>query len=299
MSIRSVGYIGLGVMGLPMCRHLARKAAQAGLAQVLAHDPQPAALAQLADDGVVACATVRELVEQADAVFFCLPGGPQVASLVEGDGGLLSAAREGQIVLDLGTTPVPLTRRLHAAFAERGVAFLDAPVTRTRQAAQAGTLSTLVGGDAAVLEQVMPLLRCFSAEVTLCGPIGAGQIFKQMNNMVLFQTVAALSEALVTARAAGVDPALLFEAMSKGSADSFALRNHGVKALLADDFPLRAFPVTYALKDLEYALELAESEGLQLPGARQVRDRFHKAIEAGLGDAYFPVIVKTLTGPDA
>ncbi|MEZ5648972.1 MAG: NAD(P)-dependent oxidoreductase [Burkholderiaceae bacterium] len=298
MSTSTAGFIGLGVMGAPMCRHLARKASQAGLERVYAYDQDPAARERLDDAPAHFVDSVVELCERSDIVLFCLPGGPQVSALTEGERGLVALSRMGQTFVDLGTTPVPLTRALQAGFAARGARFLDAPITRTRQAAEDGTLSILVGGDAEGLAVIEPLLRCFGTEVTLCGPIGAGQVVKQMNNMVLFQTVAALAEALATARAAGVDGQLLFDAMSKGSADSFALRNHGRKAMLPDDFPLRAFSVRYALKDLDYAIELAGSLGLPLPGAAQVRERFEQAIAAGDGDAYFPVIVRGLK-PDA
>ncbi|MEZ5659244.1 MAG: NAD(P)-dependent oxidoreductase [Burkholderiaceae bacterium] len=294
MTISSAGFIGLGVMGAPMCRHLANKAAGAGLREVFAYDQQAAARERLGDAPAHYLDSLPELCRRSDAVLICLPGGPQVSALVEGEHGLLAHCRAGQTVIDLGTTPVPLTRRLHEQFAQRGVRFLDAPITRTRQAAEDGTLSILVGGDEQGLALIEPMLRCFGTEVTLCGPIGAGQVVKQMNNMVLFQTVAALAEALATARAAGVDGALLFDAMSKGSADSFALRNHGRKAMLPDEFPLRAFSVHYAMKDLDYAIELAASLGLALPGAKQVHERFEQAIAAGDGDAYFPVIVRNL-----
>ena len=292
MTMETAGFIGLGVMGAPMCGHLARKAASAGLTRVLAHDADPQAVERLGDAPVQVAESVSALCAQSDVVLFCLPGGPQVSALTDGEDGLVAHARKGQIFVDLGTTPVPLTREIHERFAARGARFADAPITRTRQAAIDGTLSTLVGGDAVVLSAIEPLLRCFSTDVTHCGPIGAGQVVKQMNNMVLFETVSALAEAMTTARAAGVDPNLLFDAMSKGSADSFALRNHGRKAMLTGEFPERAFSVRYALKDLDYARELAESLGLRLAGADQVRERFMEAIERGDGDAYFPVIAR-------
>lgn len=292
MSIATAGFIGLGVMGAPMCRHLAQKAARVGLRRVTAFDTNPAAFEKLDGAPVERADSVAALCAQSDVVFFCLPGGPQVEALAQGRDGLLDHCRADQIVVDLGTTPVPLTRELETSFARRKVRFIDAPITRTRQAAEDGTLSILVGGDAVTLSAIEPMLRCFGSDVTHCGPIGAGQVVKQMNNMVLFSTVAALSEALATARAAGVDGGLLFEAMSKGSADSFALRNHGRKAMLPGEFPERAFSVRYALKDLDYAIGLAQAEGLHLPGAAQVRERFENAIARGDGDAYFPVILR-------
>lgn len=296
MSIATAGFIGLGVMGAPMCRHLAQKAARVGLRRVTAFDTNPAAFEKLDGAPVERADSVAALCAQSDVVFFCLPGGPQVEALAQGRDGLLDHCRADQIVVDLGTTPVPLTRELETSFARRKVRFIDAPITRTRQAAEDGTLSILVGGDAVTLSAIEPMLRCFGSDVTHCGPIGAGQVVKQMNNMVLFSTVAALSEALATARAAGVDGGLLFEAMSKGSADSFALRNHGMKAMLPREFPEKAFPMDYTLKDLGYAIELAESVGVQPRLPRLVGEYYQAAIDAGMKEAYFPGIIDVIDG---
>jgi 3-hydroxyisobutyrate dehydrogenase-like beta-hydroxyacid dehydrogenase len=190
---------------------------------------------------------------------------------------------------------VKLTRALGEEFAVRGASWLDAPVARTRAAAEAGTLSVMVGGEAGVFARVKPLLECFATEITHCGALGSGQVVKILNNMVLFETVAALSEARAIAARAGVDARLLFETLAKGSADSFALRNHGLKAIIPGDFPLRAFSVEYALKDLEYALELAAEAGVDVTGAQRVEKLFHEAIDRGLGARYHPVISTLLS----
>ena len=117
-----------------------------------------------------------------------------------------------------------------------------------------------------------------------------------MNNMVLFQTVVALAEALAVGRRAGVDGKVLFDTLSKGSADSFALRNHGMKAMLPGDFPERAFPARYALKDLSYALGLADDMGLALRGADVARQLLEETIANGDGDRYFPALAKVVDG---
>lgn len=112
--------------------------------------------------------------------------------------------------------------------------------------------------------------------------------------MVLFETVNALAEAVAVAKRSGVEPKLLLETLSKGSADSFALRNHGMKAIVPNEFPLRAFSTEYAMKDLGYALELGAQTGVNMRGAALIRTIFKEAIEGGMGDAYFPVIAKLL-----
>jgi 3-hydroxyisobutyrate dehydrogenase len=152
----------------------------------------------------------------------------------------------------------------------------------------------MVGADDATFARVAPYLRCFAREVLHCGPVGAGQVVKLMNNMVLFETGAAIAEALAIARQSGVASEVLLDALSKGSADSFALRNHGRNAMLPRAYPERAFSTRYALKDLEYALSLAAQAGVDAAGARLVRARFRRAIAAGDGERYWPVIAEGL-----
>jgi hypothetical protein len=130
------------------------------------------------------------------------------------------------------------------------------------------------------------------SDVSHCGPVGSGQVVKILNNMVLFQTVHALSEALAIGSLAGVDAEVLFDIFSKGSADSFALRNHGLKALLPGDFPPRAFSTDYARKDNAYAIALARSVGIAPKGAQLLDEVFSQAQERALGEFYFPVFHK-------
>jgi len=281
-----LGFIGLGVMGEPMCRNLAAKCG----AGIIAFDSDPAPLARLKAHGVAAAPSARAVAQQADIVFLSLPSGEVVEQVARGPAGMLAVARAGQLIVDLSTSPVDLTRKLAHEFAERGAAFIDAPVARTRAAAEAGTLSVMVGADAADFERVRTLLAAFASDITHCGPVGCGQVVKILNNMVLFETVVALSEAHAIGSRAGVDPALLFDTLSKGSADSFALRNHGMKAILPGEFPLRAFSAEYAKKDLAYALRLAEAGGVDASGARNADLRLGQAIAAGDGERYWPVL---------
>lgn len=289
-GFRTIGFIGLGVMGEPICRNLARKT---GLA-VRAYDRDPAPLQRLGADGVQAMDSQAAVMADSDIVFLSLPSGAIVESVCRGPGGLIAAASQGRVVVDLGTSPVDTTRALAAEFAGRGATFIDAPVARTRAAAEAGTLAVMVGGEPDVFERVRPLIAAFATDITHCGPAGCGQVVKILNNMVLFETVAAIAEAKAIGERAGVDPALLFDALSKGSADSFALRNHGMKAVLPGEFPERAFSVDYARKDLSYALQLAREHGIDVCGAQTVDDWFGEAIAAGLGDRYHPVISRLI-----
>lgn len=286
MSKPVIGFVGLGVMGEPMCRNMRVR----GGYRVVASDLDQAPLRRLAEHGVETAAGVGAAVKASDIVFVSLPSGRILESVIRAPDGVLANLRAGQVFVDLGTSPVALTRALAAEFEARGARYLDAPVARTRQAAEAGTLSVMVGGDAETFARVQPILACIASEITHCGVIGSGQVTKILNNMVLFETVAALSEAYAIARRAGLDPALLFDTLAKGSADSFALRSHGMKAIIPQTFPERAFSVEYARKDLAYALELAADTKVDAEGARRVDDLFERAIQAGLGEQYHPVI---------
>ena len=286
---RSIGFIGLGVMGEPICRNLARKSSARLVAFDLAGEP----LTRIKADGAEVADSVADVVGKCEILFLCLPSAAHVRTVFEDDG-ILKHVREGQLVVDLGTSSVSQTRDFAKRLQAKGACWVDAPIARTRQAAQDGTLSVMVGATAELFAAVEPLIRCFATDVTNCGGVGAGQVTKILNNMVLFQTVNALSEAAAVARRNGVDPALLLETLSKGSADSFALRNHGLKAIVPGNFPERAFSTEYALKDLTYALELASDAGLKIRGAELTGKILREAIDAGSGAAYFPVIAKHL-----
>ena len=288
----TIGFIGLGVMGEPMCRNLAAKSGR----KVLAHDLSDAPLQRLAASGVET-ADVPAIASGAEIVFLSLPSGREVESVCRE--ALLGAMGAEQIVVDCGTSPVGLTRALAAEFARRGVAYADAPVARTREAAEKGTLAIMVGATPATFARIEPLLACCASDISHCGDVGAGQMAKILNNMVLFQTVVALSEALALAKSAGIDGARMFETLTTGSADSFALRNHGMKAVLPGVFPERAFSARYALKDLSYALDLAREGGFPIPGAQTAERYLRAAIAAGDGDAYWPVISRQSGRKDA
>ena len=289
-----VGFIGLGVMGEPMCRHILQKRAGGLVSELAGFDLERGPVARLAEHGLQAAQSPKEAAEGADIVFLSLPGDAHLETLCRGPDGLLEHVGEGQTVVDLGTSSVRLTRQLENEFAGRGAAYADAPVARTRSAAEAGTLAVLVGGAKAVFARIRPVLGCFAEEVIHCGAIGAGQVVKQMNNMVLFQTVTALAEALSIAGKSGVDGETLFSAFAKGSANSFALANHGAKALLPGHFPERAFSTAYALKDLNHAIELAQQAGVQVSGAEATRALFQEAIKQGYADDYFPTVIRVI-----
>jgi 3-hydroxyisobutyrate dehydrogenase-like beta-hydroxyacid dehydrogenase len=290
----TIGFVGLGVMGEPICRNLARKRD----AQVIGYDVADAPLARLAEAGVQRATSLSSLAAQSSVIFLALPSGKHVEAVCEGPGGLLAYAGARHTIVDLGTSAVQLTRALAHRFIAKGARYADAPIARTRQAAEEGTLSVMIGADDDTFAKIKPLIATFATDITHCGAVGAGQVVKILNNMVLMQTVVALAEALETAKRAGLDGRLLFETLMKGSADSFALRNHGMKAMLIDTFPERAFSTLYARKDIGYALDLARSVDIKLEGAELADRLLGQAADKGFGDLYWPVLSRIVAASD-
>lgn len=286
----TVGFIGLGVMGEPMCQNLVSKSGQT----VLAYDRSPAPLARLSSQGVIAMDSVAALAARVQIVFLSLPDGDAVEQVCAGSVGLIEKLNPGSIVIDMSTSPVELTRELAKLCAARRIGFADAPVARTREAAIKGELSIMVGSEEQVFETIEPLLAHMGTDINHCGPVGHGQMVKILNNMMLFQNVCALAEAMAIARRSGLDEKTLLSVVASGSGDSFALRNHATKAMLPRQFPERAFSTSYAAKDLRYALSLAESVGIDAQSAKLVMSRFKASEQAGYADEYFPAVIKVI-----
>ncbi len=284
--IATLGFIGLGVMGEPMCGHLARRFGR----PVLAHDLRPEPLARLAADGVQR-APPAEIAETCDLILLSLPDGKAVTSVLAT---LELQLAPGQCVVDTSTSSVPLTREIGARLAARGIGYADAPVARTREAAARGELSIMVGATDEVFAHIRPVLETMGTDVTHCGPTGCGQVVKILNNMLVFQHTAALAEAIAIGRRSGVPPEVLLPTIAKGSGDSFVLRSHGMKSMLPADFPERAFSTRYAIKDLSYALELAAASGLAVPGAELTMQRLRQSEQAGNGELYHPAVLRVI-----
>ncbi len=190
--IATIGFIGLGVMGEAMCGHLARRAGR----MVLAHDLRLEPLQRLAEFHVTAAATA-EIAHRADLILLSLPDGRAVQAVLAQ---LEPRLQRGQCVVDTSTSPVALTREIGARLAARSIAFADAPVARTREAAARGELSIMVGATDAVFAHVREILETMGTDVTHCGPVGTGQVVKILNNMLVFENTGALAEAIAIGR---------------------------------------------------------------------------------------------------
>lgn len=289
MSQQQIGFIGLGVMGGPMCTNLTRKSGQA----VHVFDMSKEAVARLVEAGAVAEDSIASLAQNVDVVFLSLPSIEQVEQVCTE---LRNAGDRLRVIVDMSTSDVARTRALAESLAKDGIALVDAPVARTAEAAVKGTLLITVGSTEALFELVRPLLDCMGSDILHCGNIGSGQTVKILNNMMVFMTVNALSEIITIGRRAGLDGKVLFELLSQGSADSFVLRNHGMKSLALDTFPEKVFPLLYAIKDAGLALTLAKQGDFRPHIAQYTYDVLCKARDAGFGQNYHPAIVQIVDG---
>ena len=280
--IKTIGFIGLGVMGEPMCGHLARRSGKAVLAYDLRNEP----LGRLAEFGVKG-ATPEQLARNCEVIIMSLPDGKAMQAVVAQ---LEPHLKPGQTVVDTSTSSVAATREIGARLAAKGILFADAPVARTREAAASGKLAIMVGATNETFAHVREILETMGTDVSHCGPVGCGQVLKILNNMLVFENCHALAEAIAIGRRNGVEPDTLLRILSTGSGDSFILRNHGMKAMVPQEYPERAFSVRYSIKDLSYALEMADEAGLKVEGARLAMQRLKASEAAGDGDRYHPVV---------
>ncbi len=290
-SSNVLGFIGVGVMGEFMCANLIRS----GKGKIHVYDVQPEPVGRLEAMGAIAAGSLKEMSQDTDIVFLSLPSISQVEEVCLGDGGLFSEGNSRiKFVVDMSTSDVARTRELALALQKQGVTLIDAPVARMREAAKNGTLLITVGAEPNTFEMIKPYLETMGSDIVLCGQTGCGQVVKIMNNMIVFMTVQALAESLVIGKRAGVDPALMFDALTKGSADSFVLRNPGLKALSKDTFPEKTFPTEYAIKDIRLALTLAEDGKVDAKAAKLTHSLLEQTRDAGFVKEYYPVMVKLI-----
>ena len=254
-----VGYIGLGIMGRPAALNLLK----AGF-PVCVWGRREASMEPLVEAGATVAGSAAAVAAESDIIFVNVSDTPDVEEVVLGDGGIAEGARAGSVVVDMSTVSPLATRRIAERLSGQGVQMLDAPVSGGEQGAIAGTLSFMVGGDAAVFERVKPLFEVMGKNIVHCGDNGAGQVTKACNQIVITQTIAAVGEAFCLARKAGVDPARVREALLGGFASSRVLEVHG-KRMIDHDFD-PGFKARLHLKDMRVVLDTAKALGVALPG---------------------------------
>ena len=293
-----IGFIGVGTMGLPMAVNLVKK----GFA-VIAFDLNPAAVQAAAGAGMTAAASAAEAVAGADLVITMLPSSPHVESAFTGDGGVLMAAKKGTLLVDMSTIDPAVTRRLAAAAAERGLRFVDAPVSGGVPRATDGTLAIMVGGSAEDFKAALPALQAMGANVIHVGPVGSGEVAKLCNNLIAGVAAVAVSEAFRIAEGFGVDPKVITEVISKSSGNTWVMEHmHPVPGLVARSASTNeyrpGFMTDLMCKDVGLAVDAAR--GLRIPvfvapAAQQV---YRLASSHGLGRKDF-TSVYTFLKPSA
>ena len=254
-AIQRVGVIGLGRMGLPMARHLL----DAGF-EVAGFDLDPARGALLAEGGGIAAASAREVASYSQAVLVMVADDAQVKAVTLEPVGALTGLGPGGVVIIASTVKPSTCRDVAAAAASRGVGVLDAPVAKGQRSAEAGDLTVFVSGEPALFQRCQPILRAFGQEIIhIDTQVGAAQVAKLANNLILWAGVAGVHEALALAERLGVSPARLRSALRHGSADSYALRE------------LHLINLTWPDKDLAQAVEIASEAGTEAPLANWLR----------------------------
>jgi 2-hydroxy-3-oxopropionate reductase len=282
-----VGVIGLGIMGAPMARNLLR----AGHA-VSVHGRTPARVEALVAAGATAAGSPAAVASEVDAVITMLPDTPDVEAVIGGPEGVLAGAQPGLLAIDMSTIAPDAARALAARAAALGVALLDAPVSGGEQGAIAGTLSIMVGGDAAACERAAPIFQALGRQVTYMGGPGQGQMTKLVNQVVGATTLAAVAEGVLLAARAGLDPAAMVRALDAGAASSWMLRELAPRMQRGDFAP--GFMVRLQQKDLRLALSAAAQLGVQLPTTAVVHLLFSAVEAQGGQDLGTQSLVKAL-----
>lgn len=272
---QKIGFVGLGNMGRAMARHL-----HEGGADVVvwnrSDEPAKAAVAQ----GMRRATTLPELAREIGAGIICvnLTTADVVEQVVFGAGGLIEGMQQEAMIIDFGTTGLPATKK----FAER-VTWVDAPVSGGQVGAEAATLTIMAGGSDAAFQRALPILQVVGRNVTHLGPVGAGQVTKLANQLIVAQTIDAVAQALRLAELAGVDPAKVREALLGGFAESRILQLHGDRMVRRDFTP--GGKAAWQLKDVRLICELAESLGFQSSTLDNCRAQWEKfVVEQGRGE---------------
>ena len=279
-----IGFIGLGIMGKPMLRNL-RKAGH----ELVAYDVFAASVDAVVGEGVERGLSCKDAAARADIVITMLPDGPEVEQAVLGSGGVLEGARKGLILVDMSSISPIVSQKIGAACAEKGVAFLDAPVSGGEPKAIDGTLAIMVGGDQATFDKVEPLLKLMGSSAILTGAIGAGNVTKLANQIIVAGNIAAMSEALVLAESCGVSSEVVFNAIKGGLAGSTVL-NAKAPMVIARNFK-PGFRIRLHQKDLRNALLTAESKKVALPLTSLVQQMLIALMNRGSGDLDHSAIV--------
>jgi 2-hydroxy-3-oxopropionate reductase len=280
-----IGFIGLGIMGKPMSKNLLKVGHE-----LVVLDKAKSAVAELVAAGATAAESPKAVAEQTDVIITMLPNSPHVKEVVLGEGGIIEGARAGSVVIDMSSIAPLVSREVAGKLAAKGVEMLDAPVSGGEPKAIDGTLSVMVGGKKEVFEKHYPIIKAMAGSVVLTGDIGAGNTTKLANQIIVALNIAAMSEALVLAQKAGVEPELVYQAIRGGLAGSTVL---DAKAPLVMDRKFNpGFRINLHIKDLANVLETSHEIGVPLPLTAAVMEMMQALKVDGLGEEDHCSLVK-------
>ena len=289
MNNPRIGMIGLGLMGLGIATNIVKK----GFALTAMEHPGNQPLGDLIAAGARTAPTAQAVAQTSDIVILCVNGSAQVEAILSGDTGLLAGLREGMTVIDCSTSIPGSTQQVAATLAQRGVRFMDAAMTRTPNEAMQGRLNLLIGGDAALLEEVRPLLSTFAENIVHAGGVSAGHSMKLLHNFVSLGSVTLLAEAAACARRSGIDDAVFVEVLEKGGGWGAALERLKPYLLRGETSGLR-FSMANALKDLGYYADMAHESGSHDAAAQAMHRTLAAACQAVDPQTLLPELVGQL-----
>lgn len=283
-----LGFLGLGIMGYPMARHLL----EAGHDVALWSFTPAKAKKLAAENGGIACETPADVARQADVVFLCVGDTDMSARVTLGPDGLIAGAQPGSVIVDCSTISPSYARRASETLGAKGVEFLDAPCTGSKPGAEGGTLTFMVGGPQAVYEKVKPLLEAMGKRFYYCGGTGLGLHAKLTQNLILSNLLQAFNEGLVLSTRAGVDPELMLDILENSAAKS-GLVAFKAPYVFRRDFSTN-FSVRWMHKDIGIMLETAQEMNVPLPLTAVTQQVFRAAIAQGSGDEDICSTIKVL-----
>lgn len=284
---QEIGFIGLGLMGKPMARNLAKAGAD-----LIIHNRSSASVDELVTEGMAAGGSPSRTAQRADVIIMMLPDTPTVEKVLLGEDGVVAGLKPGSLVIDMGTTKVPVTRAFAKAVEDKSCDYVDAPVSGGTIGAENGTLTIMAGGTNTAFERAHPILNVLGSRITHIGDAGTGQVAKAANQVIVGLNIGAVAEALTLAKHAGADPAKVREALAGGFADSRILEVHGQR-MIDDKFEPGA-RATVQRKDMDQALELATELGIELPATSLSRDLYDWLIENGGADLDHAALIKAI-----
>jgi len=285
MANPTIGFIGLGIMGKPMARNLLK----AGYALVV-HNRSGTAVDELSKEGAQPAASSKEVAARSEVIITMLPDSPDVELVYAGVNGVFAGAKTGMLLLDMSSISPVVARKLAEEAEKRGLDMVDAPVSGGEAGAINATLSIMIGGKAPAVERAMPIFQALGKNIVHVGNAGAGQVTKAANQMVVGTTIAIVSEALVLAAKAGVDPAKVRQALLGGFAQSKILEAHGQKMLERNFKP--GFRIRLHEKDMKIALATGSEYGVPLMVTSQVAQMMTAMKSMGNGDLDHSGLVK-------